>query len=575
MPEKLTLVGFSGHRAAVIAALFLLYAAAVVWLTWPLGAQIGTHLPATLWPCYFDLPQTAWVLAHESRALTQAPATFANAPIYHPTPGALFYADAAFGALPFFLLPFLIGGNATLAVNLALLVPAAATALVLHLVARLWTGSHLAGFVAAWTFLTTRWALWEFGPTAPQYVALLWFPPIILLTTRPPSRVRDVGLAALIALQSLSSPLYVSAAILLPIGVIVAARLLRRGWRVDGLRLLAAMALAVLALVPVLVPYAAVRAANPDLAQQTYWRWWPSPPQALPWGPLAEVQSPTAVPLIAIGLAMAGALSLALPWRRRAAPFAWRLLGHAALWAVAGIVLSVGPRVAWNGVRVRIPQTLLAEWIPLYAMLRQPARLGIGGLMGLSLAAGLGFAACTARIPIRGRSGVAVATLLAMLAGSAMYADYQGGGVFGRMPLPRTYPTWRPSVPEALVQALRAGEGPVIELPVRLTTHGVDPGLNARAMYRAIYHRRPLLNGYGGYWPHDFIPRMQLAERLPDPQALAALRAETGLTTVVVNVGDLYPKQRAAWKATLASGSPGLRPLGTYDGAVILDARAD
>jgi hypothetical protein len=94
-------------------------------------------------------------------------------------------------------------------------------------------------------------------------------------------------------------------------------------------------------------------------------------------------------------------------------------------------------------------------------------------------------------------------------------------------------------------------------------------------MYRAIFHRRPLLNGYGGYWPSGFIERMRLASALPDPKALAALRAETGLTTVVVNVPDLYPKEAAAWQATLEHGSPGLRVLGRYDDAVLLDARAD
>jgi hypothetical protein len=558
----------------VIVVFLLLYGAAVVWLTWPLGAQLGTHLPHTTMACAFDLPQTAWVLAHETRALTEAPATFANAPIYHPTPGALFYADAAFGALPFFLPPFLVSGNPTLAVNLALLVPVASTALMLHLVVRLWSGSHLAGVIAAWTLLTTRWALWDFGPTAPQYVALLWFPFIIFLATRAPSRARDVALAALIVLQSMSSPLYVSVAILLPLGLIALARLARRGRRADGLRLLGAMVLALLALAPVLVPYAAMRAANPDLAHQSYWRWWPAT-TSLPWGPLAAPQSPTAVPLMAIALAVAGAISLALPWRDRPAPVEGRLLGHAALWAVAGIVMSLGPLATWNGAHVRIPHTVLAEWFPLYGALRQTARLGIGGLMGLSLAAGLGFAACAARLPSRRRGSAALATLGALLVGAAMYRDYRGAGIFGRSPLPSTYPTWSPPAVNALVDTLRAGAGPVLELPIRLGPHGPDPAFEARAMYRAIYHRRPLLNGYGGYWPRDFIARMQLAMQLPDPNALATLRRETGLATIVVNVPDLYPKQQAAWRTTLEGGSPGLRPLGTYDDVVLLDARAD
>jgi hypothetical protein len=157
-----------------------------------------------------------------------------------------------------------------------------------------------------------------------------------------------------------------------------------------------------------------------------------------------------------------------------------------------------------------------------------------------------------------------------------MYREYDGVNFFGRPALPAEYPTFRPPArDDALVRALGAGEGPVLEIPVRLTAHGCVPGYHTRAMYRAIFHRRPLLNGYGGYWPAGFIERMQLASALPDPTALAALRAQTGLATVVVNVSDLYPKEREAWRATLEHGSPGLRPLGSYDDAVVLDARAD
>jgi hypothetical protein len=58
-------------------------------------------------------------------------------------------------------------------------------------------------------------------------VALLWFPFVILLAARPGSRRRDLTLAALIALQSLSSPVYVSAALLGPLGLLALIRLAR------------------------------------------------------------------------------------------------------------------------------------------------------------------------------------------------------------------------------------------------------------------------------------------------------------------------------------------------------------
>jgi hypothetical protein len=566
----------SGHTAAVVPGLLVLYAAIVAWLTWPLAAQLGTHLPNTQMACDFDLPQTAFVLAHETHALTHAPSTFADAPIYHPTPEALYYADAAFGALPFFLPPFLLTGNPALAVNLALLVPAALTALALHLVVHTWTRSHLAGAIAAWTFLTTRWVLWEFAPTAPQYAAVFWFPFIIYMATRPPTRARDLTLSALIALQSLSSPVYLSAAVMIPIGTIALARLVRTESRGDGLRLLGAMGLAVVALVPVVAGYVAVRVATPNLPNQTYWRWYPQT-TSLPWGPFAGQQAATAIPPVALAVAAAGLVAFLLPWRTWTAPFPRRAFGHAAFWAVAGTLLSLGPRATWHGKPIRIPHTLLAEWVPVYGTLRETARLGIGGLMGLALAAGLGFAACIARLPPRGRGATAVAAFLAVLVGGEMYREYAGGGPASRTALPAVYPTKRPpaSASDPLVHALVAGDGPVLEVPVGLTKQGCIPGYHAHPMYRAIFHRRPLLNGYGGYWPSGFIARMQVVARLPDPAALAALRAETALTTVVVHVDQLYPQGRIAWQDALEHGAPGLRRIGSYDNAVVFDARAE
>ena len=101
------------------------------------------------------------------------------------------------------------------------------------------------------------------------------------------------------------------------------------------------------------------------------------------------------------------------------------------------------------------------------------------------------------------------------------------------------------------------------------------PGYQTRAMYRGIFHHRPLVNGYGGYWPPGFRDHMILASRLPDPAALAALRQQTGLTTVVVNARSMPPTELATWQRTLTEGSPGLRPTGTYGDAVVLDARGE
>ena len=179
------------RRLVALIAPLALYAVAVGWLTWPLGAHLATHLPNTNGACALDTLLIAWVLAWQTHALATAPLHFAQANIYHPAPHALFYCETGVGALPFYAPGFLATGNPALALNLTLLGGVTLTAWTLHLVVRRWTGSYVGGFLAAWTFLTTRWVLWEWGPVAPNYMVLPYLPLIVLLTATPPATLRS------------------------------------------------------------------------------------------------------------------------------------------------------------------------------------------------------------------------------------------------------------------------------------------------------------------------------------------------------------------------------------------------
>ena len=146
---------------------------------------------------------------------------------------------------------------------------------------------------------------------------------------------------------------------------------------------------------------------------------------------------------------------------------------------------------------------------------------------------------------------VAAAAVVAMT-----YAQYAHGLTvpFDRRALPSTYPTAAVDVSPALVAELRAGNGPVLEVPVG-PFGGVSPFFHAIPLYRSIFHWRPLVNGYDGYWPAGFRERMALAARLPDAEALGALRNETGLTTIVVHQRlQTDAGARAAWDAVAAAG---------------------
>src|SRR5262249_3921312 len=155
----------------------------------------------------------------------------ADANIYYPARHAFFYGDAGFGALPYFMPTFLLTGNPALASNLTFLVSLALTATALHVVVQRWTASELAGLVAAWTFLTTRWVLWTWPASALNYAVLQYFPLIMYLTVSPVAgRGRTFVLLLLIVLQGLVT-IYMAVPILGGLGLIGAARMARRRTR--------------------------------------------------------------------------------------------------------------------------------------------------------------------------------------------------------------------------------------------------------------------------------------------------------------------------------------------------------
>jgi len=530
----------------------VIYAVVVCWLTWPLPERATTELPNTVGTCRIDTPLIGWVLAHETHAITTAPWELPQGNQYHPAPNALFYGPTAWGGLPLFAPVFLATGNPTLALNATLLGGALLTAWIIHLVLFRCTSSHLVGAIGGFTFLTTRWLFWDLVPTNPFYACLAPFPLIVAVAAA--SEVRIGRLLPLVVLQCLSDVAYVAAAVLVPLAVIGLARLARRRTRLAGMRTLVVVMATPVVLAPVYTGYAIVAARNPNIADQTNWRgggsslfpWLGQHLTELPWGPFVGLSPTTVAPvvllLVLVGL-VATTVGGGVPASRRGL---WR---HALAWTAVGLVISLTPAVVWSGHVIRLPHAWVADWKPVHA-LREPERLAIGAVIGLSLLGGLAFDRCTIRLrpPLR----VAVAAVLL----ATIYVQYAQGFVvpFRRLPLPARYPTLRPDTSPALVRVLRDGEGPLLEVPVG-PLGGVSPFFHVGALYRSIFHWRPLVNGYDGYWPAGFAERMELAGRLPDPGALAALRRETGLTTLVVHQAlHLDPEAHAAWDAIAAAG---------------------
>jgi hypothetical protein len=573
----------AGRHAATVVAAVVGYTALVVWLTWPLASLLTVRLPcAGSLVCGYDTVYSAWAASWVSHALlTLSPIGAAN--IYYPAPDSLFYGPAALGVVPYALPVFAATGNASAAINVAFLICAVSTALALHWVVWRWTGSHLAGFVAAWAFLMNRWFLWGFVAVTPHLSAIQYLPLIVYLAARPLERWQPaVLLCLLITIQCLTDPVYVAAAVLAPLGVLALVRLVRRAWRPSGLRLLAVLVGAIVGLVPVLYAYARVRARDPGFAGQSLWAFFPqffrpfagvvpTDLTTLWWsGDRPITMAPAMLGLIGlgsvIGLArrkLCAGSGLGLAWR------------HAGLWAVVGTWVSLSP-IATIGKpfhgewRILLPHYLL---IPsgFYEVVRMPERLGVAGMIGLCLLAGVAFAELVRALDAlrisRRWTGV-LATVTAATVVALAYRIPPGG----HKAIPDRYlmmPT--PATDEETLRALRAGQGPVLEVPAfGPRSKRPEPLWHALAMYRSTLHWRPLLNGYSSYWPAGFYERMQLTQLLPATSALRRLVCETGVRTIVVD--RLAPSaNRETWSRAVLEPPKGLRCVAATPAMLVFD----
>ncbi len=544
---------FARQSTLAAAALLLAgYVAVAVWLTWPLARHLTTHLPAPRPDAYVDTLLTAWVLGWTSHALAAAPTHLAAANIYHPAPYALFYGPTDLGVVPYFLPPFLVTGNPALALNLTFLGGVALSAWALHRTVLHWTASHAAGFIAAWTFLMTRWTLWTWIAIVPSW-AILFYWPSILRRAGTGAR-RGLPFVGLLVLQGLVD-LYMVVAVLVPLGLLAVGRLATRRTQAHGRSLIVSLVLAAGVLTMANAGYLIIRAQNPGLSRQTVWQGYPRPVE-LPWGPLRDA-APTGVPAVVFGVIATGALAA----RSRHTCGAREMWTHGLLWTLAGPLLSFTPHAIWNGHPITLPHAMFA---PVYEVLRIPSRLGVAALMGLCTLAGAAVAECVwwiERLRLPGRPAFLMRMLLVALLAGAMYLDYTRGigepAAVQRQRLPASYPLTAAIVPSGpLMAALRTYDGPLLDLPVGPTWLAVR--FHAEAMYRSLFHWRPLLNGYDGYFPAAFPELMALADRLPDPVALATLRAQTGLAAILVHTAALDSEARARW-LRCAGGAEGLR----------------
>jgi hypothetical protein len=248
---------------------------------------------------------------------------------------------------------------------------------------------------------------------------------------------------------------------------------------------------------------------------------------------------------LSIGVMLFVAALLMIPrfpqaWRRRS-PLMFYTLAMGLMY-----LLCFGPRPRLLGVpfMARGPYELLML-IPGYDSIRVPARFAMLAALCLSVTASLTFAAVTARIGRIPRIVLGLAIACGVVVDSAL----------GEMPL-RELPM-RISALERL-----QGRTPVLELPMGFSTD------DTAAMYRGMYHGRPVANGYSGFFPPSYdVLRLGFANH--DARMFDALTASGPLLVVVDTARD----PEAQWAKQVAA-RPGATLAGTEAGRQIFSLPA-
>jgi hypothetical protein len=527
------------RRLAGLPGAAMLAIALSVFVTWPQARVLSSHLAAHH-DAYFSIWRLAWI-AH---ALATAPLRLFNANIFHPATNTLAYSDATIleGLLGAPL--FWIGLPPVLIYNLLLLAGFAGSGLAMFVLARHLTGEAGPAFAAAAVFTMLPYRIEHF-----MHLELQWamFIPLTFWALHRAVETTSwrwgVAAGVFFWLQVLSCVYY---GVFLAIALVVfvpAMVLVSRPRRIG--RLVPALGAAALVAIALTVPYAIpYRLAARDLGERDlsevarysattlsyfsasglnrFWGWtadtWGSPELRLFPG------------FVALLLAVASAL------RRPARPTIVY-----ALTAVTAVELSFG----LNGTVYRA----LFDRVDALHGFRSLSRFAIVANCALAVLAALGTQALVSRLPPAWTlRRLAVPLLIAL-----MTVEYSNR--------PMALTPGDPVKPPDVYQLLRRGApGAILELPVPKLN--ALPGFEPFYQASSLWHWRPLVNGYSGYYPPDYVETLVGLTSFPDDRSIGRMRGHDVRYVIVHR--SYYDQEHYTQLMLRMAVRPELKPWGAY-----------
>ena len=506
----------TASAASRFAAILVLFTALTVVMTWPQARYVATHA-SDHWDVYFNMWRLAW-FAH---ALASAPSTIFDGNMFYPEPNVVTFSDAMV-VEGLVAAPLLWAGVPPVLVHNVLLFGAVivSAAGMVVLVERL-TGSRAAAVIAGIIFAFAPYRFDHLMHMELQWT--VWVPWALWAVHRTieSGRLRH-GLQAglFVALQMLSSVYYgVFLATLLPL---VAGLLLLSLPRSQALRAFRALALGGVAAAIICSLYALpYLAASRQVGRR----------------PTHEINQFSAQPrdyLVATpDNRIYGGVFDSPPERRLFPGIVPVLLAIAAVFprprtkaAVVYLIVFVAAFEMSLGFHGYLYEYLYL-YVPVFAGLRVPARLGIFVIGFLAILAAQGYAALQDAVPPAARRACAVVIPCVLL------LEYS----VSPLQLVR-YENTAPPVYEFLA---RLPSGVVAEFPVPLKN--AVPGPDARYIYMSTFHWQKLVNGYSGFYPDSYLRRLDGLQSFPDPSSLEILR-QTGVSYVIVHLSSYESEEQ-------------------------------
>ena len=501
-------------------ALFL--ALALAW-TWPLVTRLSWRIPHDPG----DPILNTWILWWNTQAVPFTDAWW-NPPVFYPMPGAFALSEHLAG-IAVFTTPLQLAGVTPLgAYNVALILSAWLSGYFAFLLGRRVTGSIFAGLIAGLAFGFAPYRASHLSHL--QVVTSQWMPLALFAMHAFLEEGRRrwlIVFAAAWLLQALSNGYY-----LLFFPPLIGLWLLWFvPWRTQGRRgieLAGTLAASSLLLVPVLLQYKTIHdglGLRRTLGEITMFSAklssYVQPAALLAFWPSARFYSQegflfTGITVVALTLAGLGSLVFRRQLRTAIVDRSPLVFYTLAALVFAWLSLGPGDHLSLADAFSR-PYTILM-WLPGFDGLRVPARFAMMVALCLAMTAAIAAVQVAPR-----RRAVRVAAGSMILVG--LFAD---GWI---EPLPMSAPPQR-ALAEAPANAV------VLELPAD------DERINVAAMYRAISHGRPVVNGYSGHTPPHYS-LLTRALRRDDPTVLTALAQGQPLVVLVHRDAEFA----GAWRA--------------------------